>query len=270
MQFLKDVWTAIYTFAVNNFHSILLFLIVLVVGFIAAKLALRILKRIVKRSQLNGTAGNFLLSLAKAAIAALYIIILLSMLGVDTTSLVAIFSVLTLAISLSVQDVIANLASGITLVVTKPFEEGNFVDIGGSAGTVEKILITCTKLKTTDNKVITIPNSTVTSSKITNYSVKPTRRIEFTFSAAYGSDVELVKSTILGVIQKHDLVLTDPAPLVRLAEHGDSSLNFVTRVWVNSGDYWTVTYDLQEQVLAAMEAADIQIPFPQMDVHVIQ
>ncbi|MBO7341194.1 MAG: mechanosensitive ion channel, partial [Clostridia bacterium] len=209
MQFLKDVWTAIYEFAVNNFHSILLFLVVLIVGFVATKIVMRILKRIVKRSHLNGTAGNFLLSLAKTAIAALYIIILLSMLGVDTTSLVAIFSVLTLAISLAVQDVIANLASGITLIVTKPFEEGNFVDIDGSAGTVEKIHITCTKLRTTDNKIITIPNGSVSSAKIINYSAKPTRRVDLTFSAAYGSDIELLKSIILGVIQKHELILTD-------------------------------------------------------------
>ncbi len=270
MQFLKDVWNAVYGFAVNNFRTILLFVAVLIGGFILAKIAMRILKRMVKRSHLNGTAGNFLLSLAKAAIAALYIIILLSMLGVDTTSLVAIFSVLTLAISLAVQGVISNLASGIMLIVTKPFEEGDYVEIGGSSGTVEKIHITCTKLRTPDNKVITLPNSNVTAENITNYSAKDTRRVDLTFSAAYGSDVEQVKSIILGVIQKHELILTDPAPLVRLAEHGDSSLDFVTRVWVNSADYWTVNYDLKEQVLAALEGAGIEIPYPQMDVHVIQ
>lgn len=270
MQFFKDVWNTIYGFAVNNFRTILLFVAFLVGGFIAAKIAMRILKRIVNRSKLKGTAGNFLLTLARTAIAALYVIILLSMLGVDTTSLVAIFSVLTLAISLAVQDVIANLASGITLIATKPFEEGDYVEIDSTAGTVEKILITCTKLKTPDNKVITVPNGKITSSTITNYSVKDTRRVEFIFSAAYGSDVEKVKSVILGVIGKHELVLADPAPMVRLKTHGDSSLDFVARVWVKSADYWTVTFDLNEQVLAAMEGAGIEIPFPQMDVHVIQ
>ena len=270
MQFLKDVWNAIYTFAVNNFRTILLFVIVLFGGAIAAKIAMMIFHRMIDRSKLKGTAGNFLLSLIKTAIAALYIIILLSMLGVDTTSLVAIFSVLTLAISLAVQGVISNLASGIMLIVTKPFEEGDFVDVGGASGTVEQIRITCTKLRTGDNKVITIPNSTVTAENITNYSAKPTRRVDLVFSAAYGSDVEKVKSISLGVIAKHELILKDPAPLVRLTEHGDSSLDFVTRVWVNSGDYWTVNFDLKEQVLAALEGAGIEIPFPQMDVHVIQ
>lgn len=270
MQFFEDLWNSIYNYLVNNFRTLILFVLVLVGGFIAMKIAMKLCRKAVDRSKLKGTAGNFLLSLIRIAIVVLYVIILLSMLGVDTTSLVAIFSVLTLAISLAVQGVISNLASGIMLVVTKPFEEGNYVDIDGTAGTVEKIHITCTKLKTPDNKVITIPNSTITSANIINYSVKDTRRVEFIFSAAYGSNIEKVKSVILGVISNHDLVLADPAPMVRLKTHGDSSLDFVARVWVKSGDYWTVTFDLNEQVLDAMENAGIEIPFPQMDVHVIQ
>lgn len=270
MQFFKDLWNSIYNFAVNNFRTIVMFVLVLIGGLIVLKIALSIFRKMINRSHLKGTAGNFLISLIKTALVILYVIILLSMLGVDTTSLVAIFSVLTLAISLAVQDVISNLASGIMLVVTKPFEEGDFVDIGGSSGTVEQIRITCTKLRTGDNKVITIPNSTVTAASITNYSTKDTRRVDLTFSVAYGSDVEKVKSIILGVIGKHELILTDPAPMVRLTEHGASSLDFVTRVWVNSDDYWTVNFDLKEQVLAALEGAGISIPFPQMDVHVIQ
>lgn len=270
MQFFKDLWASIYTFAVNNFRIIVLFALVLIGGLVVLKIAMSILRKMVNRSKLKGTAGNFLLSLCKTALVILYVIILLSMLGVDTTSLVAIFSVLTLAISLAVQGVISNLACGITLIVTKPFEEGDFVDVGGSAGTVEKIHITCTKIRTGDNKVITIPNSTVSASNIINYSIKDTRRVDLTFSVAYGSDVEQVKSIILGVIAKHELILKDPAPMVRLTEHGASSLDFVTRVWTKNGDYWTVNFDLKEQVLAALEAENISIPFPQMDVHVIQ
>lgn len=270
MQFLKDLWASVYSFILGNFHTFVLFIAVLFGGVLVIKIAMSICRKAVNRSKLQGTAGNFLLSLIKTAIVALYIIILLSMLGVDTTSLVAIFSVLTLAISLAVQGVVSNLASGITLIATKPFEEGNYVDIDGTAGTVEKIYITCTKLKTPDNKVITIPNATITSANIINYSVKDTRRVDLTFSVAYGTNVDKVKSVILGVIAKHELILSDPAPMVRLKEHGDSALNFVTRVWVKSADYWTVTFDLNEQVLNAFEAENISIPFPQMDVHVIQ
>jgi len=269
-EFFKNLWDNTCDFFVNNFRTILLFVAVLVIGLIVMKIAMSLFRKMVNRSKLKGTAGNFLISLCKTALIVLYVIILLSMLGVDTTSLVAIFSVLTLAISLAVQGVISNLASGIMLVVTKPFEEGDYVDIGGTTGTVEKIHITCTKLKTPDNKVVTIPNSTVTAANITNYSTKETRRVDFTFSVAYGSDVEKVKSIILGVIGKHELILTDPAPMVRLTEHGASSLDFVTRVWTKNADYWTVNFDLKEQVLAAFVAEGIEVPFPQMDVHVIQ
>ena len=270
MQFFKDLWADIYNFVVTNFRTILMFALVLIGGLIVVKILLSIFRKVVNRSKLKGTAGNFLISLIKTALVILYVIILLSMLGVDTTSLVAIFSVLTLAISLAVQGVISNLASGIMLVITKPFEEGNFVDIGGESGTVEHIHITCTKLRTGDNKVITIPNSTVTAANIINYSTKETRRVDLTFSVAYGTDVEKVKSLILGVIAKHEDILTDPAPFVRLTEHGASSLDFVTRVWVKQDDYWNVNFALKEEVLAAFEENGISIPFPQMDVHVVQ
>ena len=270
MQFFKDLLNTIYTFCVTNFSRILMFVAVLIVGAVLIKVATNIFRNAMNRSKLKGTAGNFLTALVKTALVILYVIILLSMLGVDTTSLVAIFSVLTLAISLAVQGVISNLASGIMLIVTKPFEEGDFADIGGTSGTVEKINITCTKLKTADNKVVTIPNSTVTGSVITNYSTKDTRRVDLTVSVAYGSDVEKVKALILGVISKHEKILTDPAPVVRLTEHGASSLDFVTRVWVENADYWAVYFDLKEQLLAELEGNGISIPFPQMDVHVVQ
>ena len=269
-EFFIELWNDTYNFFVANFRTILMFVLVLVGGCIAVKVILSIFRKAINRSKLKGTAGNFLITLIKTALVVLYVIILLSMLGVDTTSLVAIFSVLTLAISLAVQGVISNLASGIMLVVTKPFEEGDYVDIGGTAGTVEHIYITCTKLKTPDNKVVTLPNSTVAAANIINYSTKDTRRVDLTFSVAYGSDVEKVKSIILGVIAKHELALKDPTPMVRLTEHGASSLDFVTRVWTKNADYWTVNFDLKEQVLAAFVAEGIEVPFPQMDVHVIQ
>ena len=270
MGFFERVWNNIYSFITGNFQRIILFIAVLIVGLIVIKLATSLFRKAMNKSKLHGTAGNFLTTLVKTALIALYVIILLSMLGVDTTSLVAIFSVLTLAISLAVQGVISNLASGIMLVVTKPFEEGDFVDIGGTSGIVQKINITCTKLKTGDNKVITIPNSSVTAAIVTNYSANETRRLDLTFSVAYGSNVEQVKALILGVIAKHEEILKDPAPMVRLTEHGASSLDFVTRVWVLQADYWNVNFDLKEEVLAELEANNISIPFPQMDVHVVQ
>ena len=270
-EFFTKVWETLKNFVFGNWQRIILFVAVLFAGIIVVKVAGRIFKRMMDKSKLKGATGNFLTTLVKTALLALYVIILLSMLGVDTTSLVAIFSVLTLAISLAVQGVISNLASGIMLVVTKPFEEGDFVDIDGTAGTVEEIRITCTKLKTGDNKVITIPNATVTGAVVINYSTKGTRRLDLTVSAAYGTEVATVKSAVLDVIARHsDVVFDDPAPMVRLTEHSASSLDFIVRVWLKSGDYWTVNFDLKEEIYAEFGKRGIEIPFPQMDVHIKQ
>lgn len=266
----ENLWNTVVDTVVNNWHTILTFLFVLIVGYIVVKVVGSVFGRAMKKSRLKGATGDFLTSLVKVGLLALYIIMLLSMLGVDTTSLVAVFSVLTLAISLAVQGVVSNLASGIMLVVTKPFEEGDFVDIGGTSGTVEHISITCTKLKTGDNKVIIIPNSTITAEIITNYSTKSTRRLDLTVSAAYGTDVALVKKTVLEVISRHEEIFNDPAPMVRLTEHGASSIDFVVRVWLKGSDYWSVNFDLKEEIYAAFNEKGIEIPFPQMDVHVKQ
>lgn len=272
MEFFENLWNTVVNTVTNNWHNILRFLLVLIIGAIVVKIAVSLIRKLLNapKSKLKGTAANFLTALAKTALVCLYVIVLLSTLGVDTTSLVAIFSVLTLAISLAVQGVVSNLASGIMLVVTKPFEEGNFVEIGGSSGIVEHIGITCTKMRTGDNKVVIIPNGNITGDTIVNYSTKETRRLDLTFGVGYESDVEQVKSVILGVIAKHEEILKDPAPFVRLTNHGDSSLDFVVRVWVKQADYWAVNFDLKEEVLAAFNEAKISIPYPQMDVHVVQ
>ncbi len=270
-NFFTKLWETVQNTVVSRWHTILTFALVLVVGFVVVKVIGSIFKRAMDKSKLKGATGNFLTSLVKAALAILYVIILLSMLGVDTTSLVAIFSVLTLAISLAVQGVISNLASGIMLVVTKPFEEGDFVDIDGTSGTVEEIKITCTKLKTGDNKVVTIPNASVTSAVVTNYSTKGTRRLDLTVSAAYGTEVDAVKQAVLDVIARHnDVIFADPAPMVRMTEHNSSSIDFTVRVWLNGADYWATNFDLKEEIYAEFNQRGIEIPFPQMDVHVKQ
>ena len=269
-EFFENLLGTIAGTATSNWNKILTFVLVLVFGYVLIRILGRIVVHALDRSRLKGATGNFLASFIRVAMLAIYVVILLSMLGVDTTSLVAIFSVLTLAISLAVQGVVSNLASGITMVVTKPFEEGDYVEVDGTAGTVESISIFSTKLKTGDNKVIIIPNGNITSSNIVNYSTKGTRRLELMVSAAYGTDISLVKKTVLEVVARHKEILDTPAPMVRLKEQGDSSLNFVVRVWVNSGDYWNVNFDLNEELYEAFEKTGIDIPFPQMDVHIKQ
>ncbi|MBQ9801516.1 MAG: mechanosensitive ion channel, partial [Clostridia bacterium] len=270
MQFFKDLGNSVYSFLMNRWSTILTFVLVLIIGAIALRIVMGIFRKAINKSKLKGAAGDFLTSMVKVVLVIVYLIALLSLLGVPTTSIVAIFTAFSLALSLAVQGTISNVASGIMLVVNKPFEEGDFVDIGGQVGTVETITISCTKLKTGDNKVIVLPNSTVSGSSIINYSAKETRRLDLTFSVAYGSDVEKVKAIVLDVISKHSEILTDPAPMIRLAEHGASSLDFVTRVWVMQADYWNVNFDLKEEVLAAFDANGISVPFPQLDVHMVK
>ena len=270
MQFFKDLGNSVYSFLMNRWSTILTFVLVLIIGAIALRIVMGIFRKAINKSKLKGAAGDFLTSMVKVVLVIVYLIALLSLLGVPTTSIVAIFTAFSLALSLAVQGTISNVASGIMLVVNKPFEEGDFVDIGGQVGTVETITISCTKLKTGDNKVIVLPNSTVSGSSIINYSAKETRRLDLTFSVAYGSDVEKVKAIVLDVISKNSEILTDPAPMIRLAEHGASSLDFVTRVWVMQADYWNVNFDLKEEVLAAFDANGISVPFPQLDVHMVK
>ena len=255
----------------ENVRGVLRFLLVLILGFFLVRISARIFARAMARTRLKGATGHFLTSLVCVLLYVGYAVVLLSMIGVDTTSLVAVFGVLTLAISLAVQGVVSNLASGFLLVATKPFDEGDFVDIDGTTGTVEEIKIVCTKLKTPDNKVVVVPNSTVTGAVVTNYSAGGTRRLDLTLSVAYGTELADVKQAVLAVIaEQGDRVLGEPAPTVRLKEMGNSSLEFTVRLWVNGADYWPLNFDLQEEIYAEFNKQGIEIPFPQMDVHIKQ
>jgi hypothetical protein len=270
MPWYQRLWESLSGFFYENWQRILIFALVLVVGFIVVKIIIAFSGKVMKKSKLNNAAGDFLLSVIKALLYIVYIIALLSLLGVPTTSLVALLSVFALAISLAMQNTISNLASGVVIIATKPFEEGDYVDIGDNSGSVQHISIFSTRLVTPDNKIIVIPNSTVASSDIVNYSTQPTRRLDLTLSVSYGTDVEKVKSVVSEVIARHEEIFTDPAPMIRLAEHGANSLNFTLRVWVKNSDYWNVNFDLKEEILKAFESADIEIPFNQLDVHVLK
>ena len=269
-QFFSWIWNLIRNFVNDHLFKIIAFFAVLCFGYIVVKTLTSIFRRTMNKSRLKGTAGDFLTSLVRILLLAVYFIALLAMLGVPTTSLIALFSACALAVSLSLQGTFSNVASGLVIVATKPFEEGNYVDIDGTTGTVQTITIFNTKLKTPDNKIVTLPNGTVAAANVTNYSVMPTRRLDLTFSVAYGTDLEKVKSVILGVIEKHDNILKNPAPMVRLTEHNKNSLDFLTRVWVEQANYWPVSFALKEEVYNAFAENGITIPFQQIDVHVVQ
>lgn len=257
-------------FIQNHTRGLVTFLLVLILGVLVIRIILAIAKKNVNKSKLKGAAGDFLISAFKVTLYLIYIIALLALLGVPTTSLVAMLSAFALAISLALQNTFSNMAAGLMIVSTKPFKEGDFVDIGGTTGTVETVTIFNTKLITPDNKEVFLPNNTVSTANVTNYSAKDTRRLDLVFSASYDASPAKVKETILSVIAKHPEIETTPAPMVRLTEHGESSLNYVTRVWVKQADYWNVNFDLKEEVFDAFTAAGISVPYNQLDVHLVK
>jgi len=193
----------------------------------------------------------------------------ISHIGINTTSLLAVFGSLGLAVGLALKDNLANFSSGVMLILFRPFTVGDFVTAGGVSGIIEKISISNTILRTPDNQKIIAPNSKVMGEVITNATANPTRRIDMVVGIDYGSDMGLAKEVLSRLIKEDSRILADPAPVVAVDELADSSVNLVVRPWVNTGDYWAVRFDLTEKMKTALEESGISIPFPQRDVHII-
>ena len=243
-----------------------------IIALIVGKIIIKAVMKSVKKSKLmknsEPTVARFASNFIKIALNVLLVIIVIGILGVPMASVITVVASAGVAVGLALQGSLSNLAGGIMILIFRPFKIDNFVDIAGSAGTVADIGIFYTVLKTPDNKEITIPNGTVMASTITNYSVHETRRLDFTLSVAYGTDVEKVKAVLLDEAAKNEMVLKDPAPFARLSNHGESSLEYTLRVWSKASDYWTVKFDLLENVKKEFDANGISIPYPQMDVHI--
>lgn len=195
------------------------------------------------------------------------LMIVLSMLGVDITPVFALIGGASFIMAFALQDTLGNLAAGLMIMVNRPFDEGDYVDIGGVAGTVKSVSIVSTKVTTPDNQVIVVPNSKVWGNVITNVTASPTRRVDLTFGVSYDDDVEKVQEVLEKTVHAHPLVLREPEPVVRVNELGPSSINFVVRPWARGDDYWAVYWDLLRQVKAAFDAAGISIPYPQQEMH---
>ena len=195
------------------------------------------------------------------------VIAALSHLGIDTTSLVALLGAAGLAIGLSLQSSLGNFAAGVMLIIFKPFKKGDFVDAGGAMGTVDNISIFTTIMTTPDNKEIIIPNGSIIGGNITNFSARPTRRVDMVFGISYGDDIRKAKAILEEIISADARVLPEPAPVITVGELADSSVNFLVRPWVKASDYWGVMWDTTEAVKLRFDAEGISIPFPQMDVH---
>ncbi len=221
-------------------------------------------------SKIDAGARGFLTTFVSVVLKVVLVLTVAANLGVPMTNVVAIVGSCGLAVGLALQGSLANFAGGVMLLIFHPFRVGDYVESGGKEGTVKAISLLSTTLSTPDNKDIIIPNGTLMNSVITNYSAQPNRRVDLDFSVAYGTDTERVKKVLLLLASQHELVLEDPAPFARLTSQADSALVFTLRVWCKSEDYWTVRLDLLEQVKEAFEKIEIEVPFPQLDVHINQ
>ncbi len=247
--------------------NLLIALAIFVIGRRIARLICGTFKRLLKRNEVDPTLVNFLGNLAYAALLVVVILTALSRLGVDSTSMLAIFGAAGLAIGLALKDSLANFAAGIMLILFRPFKQGDFVAIGGVSGTVEEIQIFSTRLNSVDNVSIIIPNGTIVADTISNYSANAERRVDMVIGVSYDDDLRKARQIIEQVCNRQEKVLQDPELQVFILELADSSVNFAVRPWVKRADYFTVRSDILEQCKLELEAAGCSIPYPQTDVH---
>jgi len=247
--------------------KVLTAVLIVLVGSWVAKAIRKGVRKGMESRKLDGTIINFISSVSYALLMAFIVVAALSQLGVQTSSIVAILGASALAVGLALQGSLSNLAAGVLLMVTRPFKAGDYVEAGGQAGVVQAISLLNSTLKSIDNKKVIVPNSSIISASIINYTAEQVRRVDLKVGVSYKSDLRKVRQVLMDEITKNDKVLKDPAPMVGVLEMADSSVNLVVRPWVKTSDYWDVYFALTENIKLRLDAEGIGIPFPQTDVH---
>ena len=241
-------------------------LLLVVIGLLVVAILRKIVKALLEKSKLEKAAHSLINSVVSVALYLLLGLAVASSLGIDITGVIALASVLTLAISLSVQNMLTNLIGGFTLLSTKPFASGDFVEIAGQSGTVKEIGLTYTKLLTPDNKEVSIPNSAVVAAQIVNYTVTGTRRVEIYVSASYDSPIEKVLDALRQAAE-HPQVLEEPGVTAAVKEYADSTINYQLFVWTKSADYWTVKFEIQAKLKKIFDENGVEMSYPHLNVH---
>ena len=262
----KGLWE---TFGDLTASKIFSAVIAAAVCLVVIKVLTRVLSRALGRSKLDAPLQNLLRSLLRGVLWFVAVIIVLECLDIEATSLVAVLSVVGLAFSLALQNFLSNLAGGMQLLASHPFKPGDFVDAGGCSGTVTEIGMFYTKLTTPDNKLVQLPNSTIVSANIINYSAQPTRRVELKVSASYDAPTGQVIALLRRMAEEHPLTLADPELAVHVDSYGDSAITYVARVWCANADYWAVYFDLMDGMKPAFDQAGIEMTYPHLNVHMI-
>ncbi len=263
---ITNVQTLATTFGIRLIAAIA----VLVIGWWVAKMLTRGAARLMQRGNVDPMLERFLSRLCYAALMTAVVLAAISQLGIETASLLAVVGAAGLAIGLALQGSLSNFAAGVLIILFRPYRVGHYIEAAGTAGTVEDVQIFTTVLNTPDNKRIIIPNSAVMNGTITNYTVNDKRRIDLVFGVSYSDDIDRVRGLLDELIAADARILPEPAPLVRVVQLADSSVNFAVRPWVKTDDYWAVYFDLTEGVKKRFDAERVSIPFPQRDIHLYQ
>lgn len=262
----SEIWNTVKDFFTKNVWNIVLFFAVLILGIVVIKIIVNIVRRIFAKSKVEMIAQQFIVTTIKVLLYLVLVLALLSIIGVQITGIVTAISALILAVGMALESNIANLANGIVIVATKMFKKGDYISVNGVEGSITDINFLFTTLITPDNKRITIPNSTIVNSSVTNAGANPRRRVDFTFSVAYETDVELVKKTVVDVMKSNGKVLLDPEPFCRLKTLGSSSIDFFANCWCDTEDYWDVYYYVMENVYNEFKRNNISVPYNQLEV----
>ena len=241
-----------------------------VVCLVVIKILTKVMARALSRSKLDTLLQTLLRNVVKGVLWSVAAIIVLGCLDIEVTSLVAVLSVVGLAVSLALQNFLSNMAGGMQILASHPFKLGDYVDAGGCSGTETEIGTFYTKLATPDNKLVQLPNSTIVSANIINYSAQPTRRVEVKVSASYDAPTDKVLALLGRMAAGHPLTLDEPAPMIHVDDYGESAITYVVRAWCANADYWTVYFDLMDGMKPAFDRAGIEMTYPHVNVHMIE
>nr|WP_246624597.1 mechanosensitive ion channel domain-containing protein [Oceanobacter mangrovi] len=260
----QDIWS---NYLLPWGTQIIIAILVFIIGRFIAKLLLKGVNGALTKAKVDPILTNFVSTVLNALLLVLVIVISLSQLGLETASLITLLGAAGLAVGLALKDSLSHFAAGVMLILFRPFKVGDYVEVDGVAGSVDRITIFSTRLKTPDNRVVTVPNSNVFGNTMVNFSEESTRRLDLIIGISYGSDLLKAKQILKDILEAEPRVLKDPNYTVGVSELADSSVNFVVRPWVNAADYWATKWDLIERIKLTFDAQGIEIPFPQMDVH---
>ncbi|MBN2373722.1 mechanosensitive ion channel [bacterium] len=267
---MQEILNKLYSYIAQYGLSFLAAIFIFVIGKWLARILSNVLEKFMVKANVEKTLASFTKNITYAALLVFVVVAALNKLGIQTTSFIAVIGAAGLAVGLALQGSLSNFAAGVLLIIFKPFKVGDFIEAGGTVGTVKEIQIFCTVLDHFDNRRIVVPNSKITGDNITNFSAIEKRRVDLVFSISYSDNIKTAKETLEKIVTSDSRVLKDPKPVVAVSQLGDSGVSLVCRPWVKPQDYWDVYFDTLEKGKLELEKNGITIPFPQQDVHLFQ